>query len=57
MGVPLSSLPTAPGRLPVLGHVPALLRRPLEFVQSLHRYGDLVRIYFARLPVYVVTQH
>jgi cytochrome P450 len=36
--------------------VPALLRRPLEFVRSLHRHGDLVRIYFARLPVYVVTQ-
>jgi cytochrome P450 len=37
--------------------VPALLLRPLEFVRSLHRHGDLVRIYFARLPVYVVTQH
>jgi cytochrome P450 len=36
--------------------VPALVRRPLEFVRSLHRHGDLVRIYFARLPVYVVTQ-
>jgi cytochrome P450 len=35
---------TAPGGLPVLGHVPALLRDPLGFLASLPGHGQLVRI-------------
>lgn len=35
---------TAPGALPVLGHVPALWRRPLQFLASLPAHGDLVEI-------------
>ncbi|MFD5451514.1 cytochrome P450 [Streptomyces sp. NPDC003470] len=34
----------APGALPVLGHVPALWRRPLEFLASLPAHGDLVEV-------------
>ncbi|MFJ9036258.1 cytochrome P450 [Streptomyces sp. NPDC102406] len=34
----------APGALPLLGHVPALWRRPLEFLASLPVHGDLVEI-------------
>ncbi|GGW67173.1 cytochrome P450 [Streptomyces lucensis JCM 4490] len=35
---------TAPGAVPLLGHVPALWRRPLEFLASLPAYGDLVEV-------------
>jgi cytochrome P450 len=51
----LRSVPTAPGRLPVVGHLPWLVGRPLRFVRSLQRRGDLVRIYFGERPVYVIT--
>lgn len=47
--------PIARGRLPLLGHIPALIRQPLEFVQGLRPQGDVVRIYLGPLPVYVVT--
>lgn len=40
MSVTLAALcPPAPGRVPVLGHVPALLRKPLSFFES-NRTGD-----------------
>lgn len=45
----------APGRLPIVGHALALQRRPLEFLESLNSYGDVVKIYLGHLPVYVVT--
>lgn len=35
---------TAPGIFPVLGHGIALFRQPLEFLNSLPSYGDLVEI-------------
>ncbi|MGF1238729.1 cytochrome P450 [Streptomyces sp. 2-6] len=34
----------APGALPLLGHVPALWRYPLEFLASLPAHGDLVEL-------------
>ncbi|MFD4533503.1 cytochrome P450 [Kitasatospora sp. NPDC058397] len=34
----------APGAWPVLGHLPRMRRRPLEFFSSLAAQGDLVRI-------------
>jgi cytochrome P450 len=55
VGMTLRSVPTAPGRLPGLGHLVPPLSRPLDFVRSLCRHGDLVRIHFATLPVYVLT--
>ncbi|MBO8191462.1 cytochrome P450 [Streptomyces oryzae] len=51
----MSAIPRAPGRLPLLGHVLPLLRRPLDFVQSLRSTGDLVRVDLGTLPVYFVT--
>jgi cytochrome P450 len=45
---------TAPGRLPVLGHVVPLRRAPLEFLTSLSQHGDLVKIGLGRQPAYMV---
>lgn len=47
--------PVVPGALPLLGHVAPLLRRPLEFMDELRRYGPVVRLGLGRVPVYVVT--
>ncbi|MFD0398315.1 cytochrome P450 [Kitasatospora sp. NPDC127121] len=44
---------TAPGALPLLGHVPAFVRRPLEFVAGLPAHGDLVRLRLGPLDAYV----
>jgi pentalenene oxygenase len=40
----MTSIPTAPGRLPLLGHITPLMRDPLTFLTSLPAHGDLVRI-------------
>ncbi|MFI2609151.1 cytochrome P450 [Kitasatospora sp. NPDC018619] len=45
---------TAPGGLPLLGHAPALLHRPHEFVAGLAAHGDLVRLRLGPLRAYVV---
>ncbi|MFI2370336.1 cytochrome P450 [Streptomyces sp. NPDC018833] len=45
----------APGRLPVLGHVLQLWRRPIAFLESLRTYGDVVRLDVATWPVHVLT--
>lgn len=50
-----AAVPTAPGRMPVLGHVPQLLRRPLPFMQSLRTVGDLAWIYLGPKPVLCVN--
>jgi len=42
----LSSIPTAPHKLPLLGHLVALARDPLGFLESLPASGDLVRLRF-----------
>ncbi|MFG2907083.1 cytochrome P450 [Kitasatospora sp. NPDC048286] len=44
----------APGGLPLLGHAPALLHRPHEFVARLPAHGDLVRLRLGPLRAYVV---
>lgn len=49
------SVPVAPGRLPVLGHTPALLRRRFGFTEGLRAYGDVVRVHLGTLPMYFVT--
>ena len=49
------SIPVAPGRLPLLGHALPLLRRPLQFLSSLGRVGELVRIDLGSLPMIVIT--
>ncbi|WP_245546947.1 cytochrome P450 [Nocardia brevicatena] len=39
-----SSIPLAPGSLPVLGHAVAMLRNPTQFLSRLPECGDLVEI-------------
>lgn len=50
-----SSVPRAPGALPLIGHALRLWRDPLGLLNSLGRYGDLVRLDVGTLPVYVAT--
>jgi cytochrome P450 len=49
------TLAAAPGGVPLLGHLPQLLRRPLETFQSLRAHGDVVVIRLGRAPAYVVN--
>jgi cytochrome P450 len=44
----------APGGWPIVGHVAALRRRPLEFLDSLPAHGDLVEIRLGPRPAYVI---
>ncbi|WP_024803538.1 cytochrome P450 [Nocardia sp. BMG51109] len=39
-----STIPRAPGRVPVLGHAVPLLTAPLDFLESLPEHGDLVEV-------------
>ncbi|MFI8849143.1 cytochrome P450 [Streptomyces sp. 891-h] len=55
MSTALRAIPRAPGGLPLLGHVVPLLRRPLDFMQSLRSTGDLVRVDVGTLPIYFVN--
>ncbi|WP_432166890.1 cytochrome P450 [Streptomyces sp. bgisy031] len=50
-----TAAPTAPGRLPLIGHAHQLARRPLDFMDSLRRQGRVVRILLGPTPAYVVT--
>lgn len=47
--------PMAAGRLPLLGHVVALSRHPLAFLDSLRAQGPVVRVAIGTKDVYVVT--
>ena len=49
------SVPVAPGRWPLLGHTPSMLRYRFAFTSSLRRYGDVVKIYLGPLVTYFVT--
>ncbi|MEV0358339.1 cytochrome P450 [Nocardia sp. NPDC050697] len=51
----LDEVPTAPGRLPLLGHSVAALRDSLGFVSSLAAVGPVVRVYLGPRPAYVLT--
>jgi cytochrome P450 len=44
----------APGRLPLVGHLPALARRPVEFVASQREHGDLVELRLGPRRAYMV---
>lgn len=50
-----STSTVAPGRWPLLGHTPSLLRQRFSFTSSLRDYGDLVKIYLGPMPAYVAT--
>ncbi|MEV0679165.1 cytochrome P450 [Actinosynnema sp. NPDC050436] len=49
-----SSIPVARGAVPFLGHSPAVLRGPVDFLTSLIGQGDLVRISFGPVKAVVV---
>ncbi|WP_187283095.1 hypothetical protein [Streptomyces sp. t39] len=51
----LTSVPVAPGGIPLLGHALSLWREPLGFLTSLRGSGDLVRVNLGTLPMYVAT--
>jgi cytochrome P450 len=51
-----SAVPTAPGKLPGLGHAVGLARDPLGFLGSLPRVGGVVRVLLGPRPVYVVSE-
>jgi cytochrome P450 len=48
-----SSIPTAPGALPLLGHLLPLVRHPQTFLTSLPAHGGLVRIGLGPVPAVV----
>ena len=45
---------TLPGGLPLLGHLPAMVTRPLAFLDTLPAHGDLVRVRIGPREMYVV---
>lgn len=51
---PVMTVRAAPGRLPLLGHLLAFGRRPLDFLTELPAHGDLVEIRLGRRTMYVV---
>ena len=48
-------IPTAPGRLPLLGHSHRITGDPREFVLSLARLGPIVRVYLGPQASYLLT--
>jgi pentalenene oxygenase len=50
-----TTIPEAPGKLPLLGHALPLMRDPLAFLSSLPAVGDLVRIQLGTLRAIMVT--
>ncbi|MER6136454.1 cytochrome P450 [Streptomyces sp. NPDC001815] len=52
---PPAVAPTAPGRLPLIGHGHQLARRPLEFMNALREQGSVVKILIGPTAAYVVT--
>lgn len=49
------AVPIAPGRWPLLGHTPAILRHRLGFTSSLRPHGDVVRIDLGSMRTHFVT--
>jgi cytochrome P450 len=55
---PRTSVPVAPGKLPVLGHALNWRRNPIDFIRSLRSDGtDIVKVYMGPVPVYFVLDH
>jgi cytochrome P450 len=47
--------PPAPGQVPLLGHAPALLRRPLSFFEATRTAEPLVRVGFGPIGLYLAN--
>ncbi|WP_317452205.1 cytochrome P450 [Streptomyces sp. CBMA370] len=52
---PVTTPLTAPGSWPLLGHLPYLFTRPLEFLDSLPAYGGVVRVRMGPQVLHVVS--
>lgn len=52
---PARTVPVAPGRLPMIGHMWPLMRNPFDFFADLRARGDMVKIYIGKRPIYVFT--
>ncbi|KAF4408497.1 cytochrome P450 [Streptomyces lycii] len=50
-----TTVPTAPGAVPLIGHGLQLWRQPLRFVTSLNALGPVVRFFTGPAPSYMVT--
>jgi cytochrome P450 len=50
-----ASVPTAPGRWPLVGHLVSFLRDPLGFLTSMQDVGGIVRVLLVARPIHVVT--
>ncbi|WTW99134.1 cytochrome P450 [Streptomycetaceae bacterium NBC_01309] len=55
MTTELRSVPRAPGRLPLLGHILPLARDPFAFLGGLREVGEIVRVELGTSPVYFLT--
>lgn len=47
--------PIAPGRIPLLGHLPQLALKRVAFLQSVRSHGAVVRIFLGNRPVFVLN--
>lgn len=50
-----SEIPTAPKRLPLLGHAHLVAGDPRKFLMALPELGPIVRVYLGPRPAYVLT--
>lgn len=51
-----SDVPMLPGAVPVFGHLPRLIRRPLHFLRQAQAYGDVVMVRLGPTRAYYVGQ-
>ncbi|MFF4225103.1 cytochrome P450 [Streptomyces abikoensis] len=52
---PAVAAPIVPGRLPLLGHLPQLAVKRVEFLQSIRTRGEIVRIFLGNRPVFILN--
>ncbi|MGW3181985.1 cytochrome P450 [Kitasatospora sp. NPDC001119] len=50
-----TAAPVARGRVPLLGHLPQLAVKRVEFLQSIRAQGGIVRIFLGNRPVFVLN--
>ncbi len=55
--LPGSEPPVLAGRLPVVGHLPKLVRDPLRFLASLPKEHEVTTVFIGGRPIYFVTSH
>jgi cytochrome P450 len=45
----------APGRIPLVGHLPHLAIKRLDFLQSIRKHGEIVKIFTGTRPIYILN--